>query len=104
MKIRLISILLLALLLAHSKHAIAGIAITTISVGATVVASCTLPKSGQPATGITTSCTAQTAVRIGEVSTADANQSLAVDTDQPLTRSSERINPTTQIKEITIER
>lgn len=103
MKTRLVSLLLLALLLAHSNHAIAGRASTTIGVSATVVASCSLPMYGQTAREITTSCTPQTSIRIGEASTADANKLLAEDSGQPLTRSSAEMNPTTQTKEITIE-
>jgi hypothetical protein len=101
MKIRLVSILLLALLLAHSTHAIAGIATTTIGVGATVVAACTLPMSGQSAGEISTSCTPQTSVRIGEAST--EQNLMSGDAEQQPMRITEQSGQSAQTKEVMIE-
>lgn len=89
--------LFLALAFTYPSPAIAGIATTTISVGATVVAACSLPMSGE----INTACTPQTNIRIGEVS-AGQNLVSATTEQQPL-RITEQSGQNAQTKEVMIE-
>lgn len=95
--------LLLALALARPGPAIAGQATTTIGVGATVVASCTLRADSHHASEpITASCTPQTAVRIWQVGDGEG-QPAVEDTWQHPARLTERMAHDAQTREVTVE-